>query len=168
MSYAPRQWAYSGLILLVPNISKNVICIVFGIFNKPLLMDASCFSVSVFQISATPGFFIMYMSHISAFHSSLKIFADLSSFWAGTRCNSFYLFIFPQMGSLYFWSEFWFQEIPLQFSSLTTKVSDQWLILHILETWIYIALYQCYFPHFELTLIYKLIKQIINIYQINV
>lgn len=48
MSYAPKQWAYSGFILLVLKVSKNVIFIVSGIFNKALLIYVSCFLSSYF------------------------------------------------------------------------------------------------------------------------
>lgn len=48
MSYAPKQWAYSGLILLVLKVSKNVIFIVSGIFKKALLICVSCFLSSYF------------------------------------------------------------------------------------------------------------------------
>lgn len=70
MSYAPKQWASSGLILLVLNISKNVIFVVFGIFNN-FCSFTLCFAL-YFQISATLGFIIMYTSQLSAFHISLK------------------------------------------------------------------------------------------------
>ena len=38
-----KQWAYSGLIFLVLNSPKDAIFIVFGIFNKALLICVSCF-----------------------------------------------------------------------------------------------------------------------------
>lgn len=63
-----------------------------GIFNEALLIYASCFSVSVFQIPATLGFFFMYVPHLLAFSISPKIYAYLSNSWAGTRFNGFHFF----------------------------------------------------------------------------